>query len=287
MRLNKPHNLKIGSVFNGVGVGITILGFFGFSATSIYNFLNNTWTTNWWWVVIALSITFGALAIIFWGKKHSHTIVSFFLNLFAKMLSYKLKKWEIIYEYLSEVEMQYEAHFDVVALQTGVDHIRVRYNWSGATESNPIKPEPILDSGYQTTHLEPDGTEFGYSFFKVFSNTKINVGDRPIKLGVKISNLKETVKKASPHLLTNVNVPTEELIMKVLLPSNIFPEDIEFLEYIHATDDHHWHKYVQGDDHNIVRVNTIQENKKEIVWPVKHPIIGGKYVIRWQPRISK
>ena len=80
MRLNKPHNLKIGSVFNGVGVGITILGFFGFSATSIYNFLNNTWTTNWWWVVIALSITFGALAIIFWGKKHSHTIVSFFLS---------------------------------------------------------------------------------------------------------------------------------------------------------------------------------------------------------------
>lgn len=63
MRLNKPHNLKIGSVFNGVSVGVTILGFFGVSATSIYNFLNNTWTTNWWWVVIVSAVTVGFLVV--------------------------------------------------------------------------------------------------------------------------------------------------------------------------------------------------------------------------------
>ncbi len=287
MGQKQKHNLKVGSVINNIGTGITLLGFFGISATSVYNFINNSWESHWWWVAVAIAATVGFSIVRYFGKRFSRSIVVYILNLFAKMLSYKLKKWEIIYEYLSETEMQFEAHFDVVALQTGVDHIRVRYNWSGATESNPIKPEPITDTGYQTTHLEPDGTEFGYSFFKVFSNTKINTGDKPIKLGVRIAGLKENGKKASPHLLTNINVPTEQLVMKVLLPSNIYPEDIEFLEYIHATDDYHWHKYIQGDEHDLVKVNTIKDNKKEIVWSIVRPIIGGKYVIRWRPQISK
>lgn len=287
MRRTQNHNLKIGSVINNISAGVTFLGFFGISAASIYNFVTNSWKTNWLWVVIVLVAMVIAYIIIHLSKKHYKLIVVYILNLFAKKLSYKLKKWEIIYEYLSETDMQFEAHFDVIALQTGVDHIRVRYNWSGATESNPIKPEPIIDEGYQTSRLEADGTEFGYSFFKVFSNTKINVGDMPIKLGVRIRDLKETEKKASPHLLTNINVPTDKLIMTVILPANIFPEGIEFLEYIHATDDYHWHRYVQGDDYNLVNVSTIANNKKKITWEIVRPITGGKYVIRWQPRISK
>lgn len=287
MKRTQKHNLKIGSIINNISAGVTFLGFFGISAASIYNFITNSWKTNWWWMAIVVVTMVVASVINHLSKKHYRLIVVYILNLFAKNLSYKLQKWEIIHEYLSETDMQFEAHFDVIALQTGVDHIRVRYNWSGATESNPIMPEPIIDAGYQTTRLDADGTEFGYSFFKVFSNTKINVGDKPIKLGVRMRNLKETEKKASPHLLTNINVPTEELVMKILLPSNIYPEAIEFLEYIHATDDYHWHRYVQGDDYNLVNVNITANNKKEIIWVITRPIIGGKYVIRWQPRISK
>lgn len=278
-------NLNIDGLQDKISFVITILGFLGISAASIYNSVTQRWITNWWLVFLVFSISLSIIFILKLCKKYYRFITVRILNLFAKELPYKLQNWEICYEYLSPSEMQFEAHFDVIALQTGVDHIRVRYNWSGASEANPISPFPITDSGYQTTRIEADGTEFGYNFYKIYSNTKINVGDKPIKLGVKITDLKEREKKASPHLLTNINVQTERLVMKIILPYNILPENIEFLEYIHATDDYHWHKYVEDDDYNLVEVISTPDNKKLITWSIDSPIIGGKYVIRWRPKI--
>lgn len=277
------HSLNIGYAVDRCGSIVGILGFGGISASAIYNFITKSWKSGWWTVLLLV----GVLTCVFWAlhfaRKHYRKFAVWVLNLFAKKLPYSLKRWEIKYEYLTPTEMQYEALFQVKALQTGVDHIRVRYNWSGATEQNPIFPEPIVGGSFHTKRIESDGSEFGYNFYKVFSNAVINEEDEPILLGVRIRNLIEKGKKASPHLLTNVNVITDLLVMTVLLPSDILPENIEFLEYIHATDDCHWHRYVEGDNHDIVKVETTPENKKKILWEVKDPIIGGKYIIRWHP----
>lgn len=276
--------LRIGQIATIIDFIIGILGFFGISATVIINFIKNSWSVTWWWVLLAVAATVVAYVTVNYVTNHSRNIIVRILNLFAPKLPYSLKMWETTYEYLSENTMQFEALFQVAPQQTGVDHIRARYNWSAATEDNPIHLHPIKTQGYQTSEIVPDGCEFGYSFYKIYSRTSINKGDPPIKLGVKIPNLVEKEKKASPHLLTNINVLTEKLVMTVILPSSIHPEDIEFLEYIHATDDHHWHRYVAETHPALVTFTPLSNNRKKITWPIAHPIIGGKYIIRWRPQ---
>ncbi len=283
---NREHSLRIGSIFEWICRGVDIFNFFGISILTITNYVRNNLAETWWLVLLAIVLAIVLHIAHRLCVKYGRDITAYALNLFAKKAPYRLEKWESTYEYLSETEMQFNAHFDVVACQTGVDHIRVRYNWSGASEVSPIKLQPIRGGQFHTKCIVPDGSEFGYAFYKVLSDTKNNKGDKPMKLGVAIKGLKDTEKKASPHLLTNINVPTDRLIMTVILPSNISPENIEYLEYIHATDDYHWHKYVTEDNPDLVKAELTSDNKKKIVWEICNPVVGGKYVIKWHPQIT-
>ena len=85
-------------------------------------------------------------------------------------------------------------------------------------------------------------------------------------------------------MLTNINVETDVLILKVILPNVISFQNVEYLEYLHATDDFHWHRYVADTKNSPVTIeSSTNSNKTTITWEIKKPVFGGKYVIRWEP----
>lgn len=190
---------------------------------------------------------------------------------------YRLLTWDAVYEYHSMTEMYFRSEYNVKAMQTGVDHIRIRFNWSGESGDAPIVPMAIQGSDYQSERLEDDGSEYGYRYYKLFSHTPYNKSDNPFKMGVEIPSMKADDQKLSHHLLVSVSMLTEQLKMYVSFPENIYPENIEFFEYIHATDDHHWH------------TETLEPKKVDGKWVIERtipdPIYGGKYKIHWNPRL--
>lgn len=175
--------------------------------------------------------------------------------------------------------MSFKATYLVRALQTGVNNIRVRYNWSGG---NKIIPTPITEGDCSTKNIEYVGQEFGYAYYRVNSTTRINKNDPPMKLGVSINNMADPDMKASTHLLTNINVKTKLLTMTVILPEEYKYTNVEYLEYLHSTDDDHWHKYTSNKHRAIVDITTDQDKRTLIKWEIKNPILGGKYVISWK-----
>ena len=277
----KAHATRAGEVFDWINRILTILTFLGISVSTVKNFLNRTWEKN--WIPVAVWGAFFIIYSILFSllRRYSSYFIKTAVNVFSRKSRYKLLTWENTYEYLNCDEMQFRSELTVKPLETGVEYIRTRYNWSGGTE---VKPEPITDDGFMTGKIENDGKEFGYHFYRVFSKTMLNGNDPPVKLGIKICNLKKKKKTASPHLLTNINVETDVLILKVILPNVISFQNVEYLEYLHATDDFHWHRYVADTKNSPVTIeSSTNSNKTTITWEIKKPVFGGKYVIRWEP----
>lgn len=271
----KEHGLQFNSIFSALSGVASILSFLGLSAVVIFNTVTKVWSENWRSIIFP-GIAFVISLIVFIAfRAFGREIAIFLFNLFAQKNPYRLKCRIIEYEYISPTTMKYRTEYTVVAMQTGVDFVRSRINWTGETEGNPVKIQPILESGFYTSRIAPDGCEYGYNYYKIFSHTPINRGEN-IKLGAKIDDLVDKDKKAVPHLLTNVNVQTSTLVMKVIFPSDMTVRNVEFLEYAHAVDDYHWHRYT--DDRTKI---SNDGGRQFITWTVKSPVVGGKYIIKW------
>ncbi|MBR3692503.1 MAG: hypothetical protein IKL89_07400 [Clostridia bacterium] len=247
--------------------GITASSAAGFFYKNIFFFIP---------VVVFISI----LIVIHICKANNISIIKGIFNMFAYNMQYSFDEWTAQYVYHSQEKMSFYTTYKVKALQTGVDHIRVRFNWSGATESNPINPIPICEDDYKSDRLEFFQREYGYNHYKLYGKNPISKNDAPIKLGVKLENLEDKSKIASPHLLTSISVVTKKLNMRVILPSNIHPENIRCLEYLHSTDDFEWHDL--SKDCVLEKIG----NEYHITWVVDKPIFGGKYILSWDPRVS-
>lgn len=243
-----------------------------------YNFLANPENKNWTIVIVSSSAFIVICLVSYLTRRFSHTIISKIFSVFSRTMPYSLDEWNVTYEYETKTRMNFKAFYLVKALQTGVDNIRVRYNWSG---DNPIAPYPITAGDCSTKNVEYIGQEFGYAYYRVNSTTKINKNDPSMKLGVSITNMEDPDMKASTHLLTNINVKTKLLIMTVILPEKYKFTNVEYLEYLHSTDDDHWHKYTAINHPKTVNITT-NNNKTHITWTVHNPILGGKYIIRWK-----
>ena len=276
--------LRISNVISWISNAFTILSFFGISAGTI-SLICSLDIGIQWYTLILISISLLLLPFLRRiSDRFSSIVVAKVYSLFSKEMPYSLAEWDITYQYKTTTAMYFKALFTVKALQTGVDYIRVRYNWSGANGLNEKMLTPITSDGYSTDRIIYDGKEFGYTFYKIYSRTSINRDDVPLKLGLEIKDMQDPEKKASPHLLTNINVKTDLLKMHVILPHDIAinPNDVEFLEYVHATDDHHWHRYTESSCKSVA-INKLPDNGTQIEWIITHPIIGGKYVIKWLP----
>lgn len=263
------HNLRIGQIFSNFSAVLTVLGWLGLTASSVGAYFRRSWL-----LALVAIISAAVLGLLYVFKRNHRRIISGIMSLFAPNHPYRILSWDMEYEYKSRDEMFFRVDYTVKAMQTGVDHIRVRYNWSGETDSNPIHPEIVTGQGYETSKLEFDGKEYGYSYYKLFSRVVFNKKDEPFKLGVRIGPLKAGEQKVSHHLLTSISMATDELIMRVRLPEGLEPFNVRGIEFLHATDDFHWH--IENRE-----VERLENKDWRIEWRVLHPIYGGKYIIKW------
>lgn len=279
MRKTEKNTMEIERLLSIVSNILTIISWLGITSISVvFVFFQHNF-----WLIVPFAVLILLLIVLYIFRKQHDNLIKWFLKLFAYNTQYYFEEWTARYEFKSEYKMSFYTSYVVRALQSGVDHIKVRFNWTGSTDTNPITPTPICDSDFHSMRLEWYQKEYGYNYYKLFSRNKINKNDKPIKLGVKIENLDDKYKKASPHLLTSISVVTKKLNMIVVLPTTIYPERIRCLEYLHSTDDVHWHDL--SDQHTLVRDS---ESKHWILsWTVNKPVFGGKYIMSWEPEIEK
>lgn len=266
----KERSLIIGKVFDCVSIVLDIISFLGFTASALLTYFKR----NWMFAIFAF-IFILIFAIIILCRKNNHKIISFIMNLFSPNNGYKLKEWKTVYEYLDENSMRFHVEYEVVPLQSNVNFINVRYNWSGESETDPVIPKPLKDNGFDTKELKEIGKEYGYKCYKLYSNNAYNKGDKPFKLGVKMDLSKKPEDSISHHLLTSISMKTENLRMIIRFPYSLHPTNIRKLEYLHSSDYVHW------TSDNSHKAELDENNKWVIKWDVENPIYGGKYVIKW------
>lgn len=266
---SREYHLYGGKIFGLIADVLSILSWIGIPLSVFLSILQQSWA----WIIPSLLLVI-ILVLLALCRKYSRSIVHWVLGLFALNLPYRFLSRTSEYEYISSDRMQFRTTYEVKALQTGVDYIRARFNWSGETDINAVQPKPVLEEENKiyTARLEPDGREYGYSYYKVFSPSRHNKGDAPFHLGT-CSDLKVGDRPVSHHLLTSISATTDVLHMRVILPEHLSPHNIEFFEYLHATDEHHWHRY-EGE--------AKRHGKKWVItWDIEQPIYGGKYLITW------
>lgn len=259
-----------------IGDVVAVFSWLGITSSSILVFCK----TNYWYIIPA-GVFAVLLVCVYLGKKNRIAIIKYVMNMLAYNMKYSFEEWTAEYEYHSNTKMSFRTTYLVKAIQAGVEHVRVRFNWSGATDNNPIKPEPIREDGYYSNDLKLVDREYGYNHYNLCSSKAINKGDKPVKLGVKLENLEDAAKIASPHLLTSISVTTKKLNMIVILPYDIHPENYYCLEYLHATDDCHWRDL--SNECNL----ELKNGKWYLSVTVDKPVFGGKYILRWNPTLYK
>lgn len=268
----KDSFFAVGKTLATIADLISVLSWIGVSVSVISSIVSR----NLAWI-IPLCIFSVLILIAFLCKKNHILIVKWIMNMLAYNMKYVLDEWTARYEYLSAKEMTFRTTYVVRALQPGMDHIRVRFNWSGETDSNPIEPKPIVETGFDSVRMELFDKEYGYKHYNLYSRNKINKGDEPLKLGVTLDGLVDVSEKASPHILTSISVVTDRLKMIAVLPIHMIPEDIHCYEYLHSTDDCHWH-----DLTSMCECKT-EGNKWQVSILIDKPVFGGKYILKWRP----
>ena len=266
------YQLSIGKIMTIVTNIVSILSWLGIPASIFMVYISQS---KWWALLIVICVC--VVTTIRIARANARYVVAFIMNLIAPSTPYKLKEWRVNYEYLSSEDMCFWAEYTVKAKQIGVNHIHVRYNWSGESKDHRVKPEPIKGSSFDTNRIEYVGKEYGYSYYKIFSDREHNKRDKPFKLGARIRMHKEKDQEISHHLLTSISMVTDVLIMRVILPPDIYPEQIRKVEFAHSSDFFHWHS-----EENVQAERDEKTNKWIIEWRVK-PIYGGKYIIDWKP----
>lgn len=276
MRRKEKSFTFIGDVFSVISNWASVLSFAGVSAAALMTCLKQYFWASCIGTLAVLLFVFFRICF-----KCRDKIIKSVLRWFAPNSSYSYEEWNAEYEYKSLTCMSFRTRYKVKALQSGVKNIRVRFNWSGASESSPIIPKPFCADGYTTKEVKYAGEEYGYTYYDVINQTSFNKGDTPVMLGVDIEDMKTNdPQKISHHLLTSVNVVTDQLNMTILFPQNICPKNIVAHEYLHATDDNHWRER-SSECSRVFR----DDNKWEVTWKVKDPVYGGKYIVHWNPEL--
>ena len=274
----QSHFTFIGKFFSVFETFLSILSYLGITLSVLWGFFKKNF-----WMIIPFTIFSGILICVFLCKKYHVELIKKFITLFAINCPYKYVRYKATYEYESMEQMKLHTTYLVKALQTGVEFIRVRFNWSGATEKNPVVPSIISNGEYETDRIEFEKSEYGYNCYKLYSKNKCNKNDPPVKMGVDLGTLVVKDKKISHHLQACINVITDSLELEIILPFGIYPSKVCFLEYLHSTDDEHWHKFSDSD-----YTKPKLENEKWVIrWVIEKPVFGGKYIIEFDPEVKQ
>ncbi len=219
------------------------------------------------------SIFFAILLIIsfFFRKRIAKCIMIYLMNLTAPDKRCRITSKKVIYEYKSMTEMCFSNEFFVKPLYDGLTSFPDKYKWTGPYTP---KPKPLI-SNHKIDLID---IKYGYQRYCINLGAKsYNKSDRPIRTGIKLESLKDPDRQASPHLATGIYDCTENLTLEVWFPMDVNVTNIRKLEYIHFTDEEHYHCTEENSP------EICNELKKKVIrYSIKRPIYGGKYLIDWE-----
>lgn len=197
------------------------------------------------------------------------------MNLTATDCGFKFKKSIGTYEYISATEMKLTREFEIKVTRNGFNGFPIQYKWTGATET----PAKITQNGQKLERCDEDYRD-GQQHYKLTfddSTTSYNKGDKVPKMGFVVGPMKDENKLALPYLSTSIPFPTESLLIQFIYPRSLIssPNDIRKLIYLHSTDIEHFKSDESGKPE-------FHDNERDIIkWEIKRPIVGAKYVIKW------
>ena len=246
-----------------------VLGITSFITTLIPVILGFTTNTK---IYFLLGLVFLIVLIIVSLKRKSiaTALLKKIMNLTCPDKMYKLKEKEVLYEFIDREHMRHEKTFIPEVLHDGFTGIDDKFKWTGEGALIPT-------AKYETQEIEMLDQKFGMQRYRIkFKNgIRYSSHDNVAKMGMVIESIEDLNKTSSLHLASGVFEVTDKLILKLSFPQDLTPKNIRFLEYIHYSDDEHYSCKEGTYDFNQ------EKNKNEIIWEIKKPYFGGKYMIDW------
>lgn len=240
------------------------------SLISIIPFLLGYFTGCLFYYIIGIILVIIILLLFIFRKQVARFIFKFFMRLTCPDKSYKLKEKEVTFEYISRSEMQHKKTFKVTVLHDGFTGITDKYRWTAPQELTPT----ALHNNQEIKKLDKKIGMQRYEI-KFRDGQRYNKHDEVPEMGMEITNMIDENGKSSPHLSSGVFEITDMLVLHVIFNIELMPRNIRKLEYLHYSDDDHYScEKVECTLNN-------QTNKKEVIWKIKNPIYGGKYMIDW------
>lgn len=177
----------------------------------------------------------------------------------------KIQLKKVNYKYFADLQtMELVKFYKIIALQNGVTQFIDRYKWTG-------------NGSCQVHLLTRDGQKLVCAESEVWNLNKI-LFDIPMMKGetreIAIRwDLFDESKKAQPFLSQGIDVPTDRLILRVILPSE--PKEItlwEFPDYQTLDVD---------PNRSVKRKGEYDKITGEIVYDIAKPKLGHKFKIGW------
>lgn len=257
--------LTIASVAFGI---LTSVGF----GEILKNFFDLEFKYSFYLALLAAVLV--SLFLIYLSRRFGNLIAQRFIYALFRMtaparLDYVLTKKESIYTYETRTEMSFEKIYEPRVVKGSFSGIEDCYAWSGEA---PL-PEPSCPDPHQI--YERLDNKYGPTRFKLsFKDRRTyHRGDAVPTMKLKIENIVDNGKTSSLHLSSGVYEKTDVLVLRVRFKCGIGVTDIRKLTYIHYTD----HEYYSSEEGKLCCCGEYCE----ILWSVKKPIYGGKYVIEW------
>lgn len=203
-------------------------------------------------------------------EKITENILKFIMNLTCPDKMYKLTKKEVIYEFYSRDKMYHEKIFHVDVLHDGFTRITDKFKWTGDEKLNP-------KAKYENQSIEMLDEKFGMQRYCIKFKQGISYSrhNNVPPMSMIIENITDQNQKSSLHLSTGVFEVTDSIILHIIFDNKLKPINIRKLEFIHYSDDEHYRCTEANYTYNNLT------DKKEIIWEIKNPFYGGKYMIDW------
>lgn len=220
--------------------------------TAVVSFVRNQWP------VFALSLGIILVATLLFASMRS-------LLQAVPVKRYPTKLWlrEVVYQYFDRTHMRQIKDFVLEARVHGVDHFTDRYKWTGEGDEQLRVTSP----GHALAGPRSEPAQFW-----MFYDVRFSPLSKGEKTRIRVEwDLYDEKVTAQPLLVTGVYEPTEVLVLRVILPRELAPQDVHFCVYP---------DFVETTPTEVY-TGTYDRVTGEICWRVRKPMLKAKYAIIW------
>ena len=155
---------------------------------------------------------------------------------------------------------------EIEAIQSGVSIYEEAYHWTGKGEEN--EPQ-VVSPGH--TIIARTIRQDGWKLMYILLGHELNKGARTIIKTIR--DLYDSANNFDPHLGKVISMPTDYMVLHVILPKALFPAHIFFREWSAV-----------GPAGRIIReiAGEINKHSGEIRWEISSPVFGYRYSIDWK-----